>query len=384
MTATPTQLNRRGGSRSLIERLAIAANVRLAHRKKIKLRRRELTYLLRNLAALLDNGLPLAKALAVLAKERSLRRRGEMLETVRRKIETGGTLSGALADFPETFDSVLTCQIQSGERAGTLAQTLQLIARQLDESDQVRSQVIRKLAYPTILLVAGTAAVTFMLLFVIPVFEKTYSEAGVPLPWITRALIAFAKGVMDYGWIVPATAVSAGLLIRTARRSPASAYLIDLWLLRLPGLGDWWRNIVVLRFMEVLGNLLESGFKVVEALEVARGVVTNAAIAQSVARLESAVLRGERFSREVDNLGDLFPPVVGQLVVVGEKTGTLAKASGAIRQHLRREIEHQTRVLVGIIEPTLTIGLAVMIGIILLAIYLPMFDMIGAMNAQAG
>jgi type IV pilus assembly protein PilC len=148
--------------------------------------------------------------------------------------------------------------------------------------------------------------------------------------------------------------------------------------------GEWWRNLVVLRFMDVLGNLLESGFKVVEALQVARGVVTNAAIAQSVARLEAAVLRGERFSREVDNLGDLFPPVVGQLVVVGETTGTLAKSTAAIRQHLRREIEHQTRVMVGVIEPTLTIGLAIMIGVILLAIYLPMFDMIGAMNGQAG
>jgi type IV pilus assembly protein PilC len=367
-----------------LKRVAGAVNLRSRQRKKIKLRRRELTYLLRNLAALIDNGLPLAKALAVLAKERSLRRRGELLETVRRKIETGGTLSGALAAFPETFDSVLTCQIQSGERAGTLAQSLQLIARQLDESDQVRSQVIRKLAYPAILLVAGTGAVTFMLLFVIPVFQTTYAEAGVPLPWITRALIALAEAMMAYGWIGPAAAVAVALTMKAARRSPASAYWMDLWLLRLPGLGEWWRNIVVLRFMEVLGNLLESGFKVVDALQVARGVVTNAAIAQSVARLEAAVLRGERFSREVDNLGDLFPPVVGQLVVVGEKTGTLGKAAAAIRQHLRREIEHQTRVMVGIIEPTLTIGLAIMIGVILLAIYLPMFDMIGAMNGQAG
>jgi type IV pilus assembly protein PilC len=381
MTAGQTQLSRQGAAGSFVERLT--ANLQGGSRKRIKLRRRELTYLLRNLAALIDNGLPLTKAIGVLAKERSLRRRGELLETVRRKIETGGTLSGALAAFPETFDSVLTCQIQSGERAGTLAQTLQVIARQLDESDQVRSQVIRKLAYPAILLVAGTGAVTFMLMFVIPVFQTTYSEAGVPLPWITRALMAFAEVVKSYGWIAPVVGVTGALMFRAARRSPATAYAIDLWLLRLPGLGDWWRNIVVLRFMEVLGNLLESGFKVVDAVQVARGVVTNAAIAQSVARLEAAVLRGERFSREVDNLGDLFPPVVGQLVVVGEKTGTLAKAAAAIRQHLRREIEHQTRVMVGIIEPTLTIGLAVMIGVILLAIYLPMFDMIGAMNGQA-
>jgi type IV pilus assembly protein PilC len=306
------------------------------------------------------------------------------LETVRRQVETGGTFSAALAAFPASFDQVTVCQIQSGERAGTLAQSLEVIARQLEESDQVRSQVIRKLAYPMLLVAAGAAAVTFMLLFVIPVFDKTYSEAGVPLPAITRLMIAAGKGMASYGWIAPVLAVGGALVLREARRSPSTSYAVDRAILKLPVIGDWWRNIVVLRFMEVLGDLLESGFKVVDALQVARGVVTNAAIAQSVARLEAAVLRGERFSREVDNLGDLFPPVVGQLVVVGEKTGSLAKSTVAIRQHLRREIEHQTRLMVGVLEPTLTIGLAVLIGLILLAVYLPMFDMIGAMNGQAG
>ncbi len=351
--------------------------------KPVKLKRRELTYLFRNLATLLDNGLPLAKAIAVLEQERSLRRRTGLLSVFRRRIETGGAFSAALADYPESFDRVMICQMQSGERAGTLANTCEVLARQLEESDQVRSQVVRKLAYPGILTVVGTAAITFMLLFVIPVFQETYNDAGVPLPWITRFLIGSSELAMAYGWIAPLTVVGGLLTLRQMRRSPATAYTIDRALLRIPFIGGWWRNIVVLRFMEVLGNLLESGFKVVDALQVARGVVTNAAIARSVAGLEAAVLRGERFSREVDNLGDLFPPVVGQLVVVGERTGSLAKSTAAIRVHLRREIEQQTRIMVGVLEPTLTIGLAVMIGVVLLAIYLPMFDMIGAMNGQA-
>jgi len=154
--------------------------------------------------------------------------------------------------------------------------------------------------------------------------------------------------------------------------------------LRWPLFGNFFRDLAVLQFMDVLGNLLESGYTVVEALGGSVDAISNRAVRKSVAELQSAVTRGERFSRELDRQGDLFPPVVSQLVIVGEKTGNLAKASNFIREHLRREIERTTNILVGTIEPILTIGMACMIGMILLAIYLPMFDMIGAMNGQAG
>jgi type IV pilus assembly protein PilC len=338
--------------------------------------------LFRNLATLVESGLPLSKSLDVLAKERFLRRHGALLESLRRQVETGGTLSAGAAAFPESFDQVTICQIQAAERSGTLGVTLETVARQLEASDEVRSQVIRKLSYPMLLMAAGASAVVFMLLFVIPTFQKTYAEANIPLPWITRALIVLADWATAYGWAAPVLFVLGAATWRRLRRTPGTAYTLDRGLLRLPLIGDWLRNIAVLRFMEVLGNLLESGFKVADALQVARGAVTNAAIGRAIADLESAVLRGERFSREIDNLGELFPPVVGQLIVVGEKTGSLAKSTAAIRVHLHREIDHQTKVMVGFLEPTLTISLAVLIGGILLAIYLPMFDMISTMNAQ--
>jgi type IV pilus assembly protein PilC len=346
------------------------------------LRRSELTYLLRNLATLIDNGLPLAKALSVLARERSLRKHAGLLDALRRKVEGGGSFSAAVAEHPRSFSEVTVCQIRAGERAGGLGAALERIAHQLDESDQVKSQVVRKLAYPALLIVAGCAAVAFMLLFVIPIFDRTYREAGVPLPWITRMLVSLANLAVAYGWILPAAAVLIAAALRISRRSPRAALAMDRRLLQLPIVGDWLRNIVVLQVIEVLGNLLESGFNVVDALETARGAAGNRAIAKSLLDLETAVRRGERFSREIDNMGDLFPPVVGQLIVVGEKTGRLASAAAAIRQHLRRDIDRQTRLLVGVVGPTLTIGLAVAIGMILLAVYLPMFDMIGAMNVQ--
>lgn len=345
-----------------------------------RLRRRDLAFILRNLATLVDNGLSLAKSLSTLARERSLRKHALLLETVCRRIETGTPFSDALALFPESFPAVLISQIHAGEKAGTLGSTLQRAASQLEKAGEVRSQVVRKLAYPAVLTVAGAAAVTFMLLFVIPVFDKTYSEAGIPLPWITRVMISAAHIAGRYGWILPLVTVVAVVLVRQLRKNPQMAASFDRQLLRMPLVGEWLRNIVVLQFMEVLGNLLEAGFNVADALRISTGAVGNQAMRRQVESLQAAVLRGERVSRELDKLGGAFPPVVSQLVMVGERTGNLAKATAGIREHLAREIEHQTNVLVGALEPILTLSLAAMIGVVLLAVYLPMFDMIGAMN----
>jgi type IV pilus assembly protein PilC len=155
---------------------------------------------------------------------------------------------------------------------------------------------------------------------------------------------------------------------------------MDRAILHMPLLGHWFRDLAVLQFMDVLGILLDSGYTVVEALGSSADAISNMAVKKSVQGLRDAVTRGERFSRELDKQGDLFPPVVSQLVIIGEKTGNLAKSTAFIRVHLRREIERTTNILVGTIEPILTIGMACVIGGILLAIYLPMFDMISAMN----
>ena len=346
-----------------------------------KMKRRELTFVLRNLATLIDNGLALPKALSTLARERALRKHSSMLDALRRKIETGETFSAALAGFPKIFNDVLVNQVRVGEKSGTLPAALGRIATQLEKSDQIRSQVTKKLAYPALLLVAGSAAVTFMLLFVVPIFEQTYAESKVPLPWITQALVEVGHFMKSVGWLFPLAVVAVVITFKQMRSRKSSALAMDFALLRIPGIGPWLRDLSVLEFMDVFGNLLESGFNVVDALDVSAGSVRNRAVRGSIEQLQSAVTRGERFSRELDRQGDLFPPVVGQLVIIGEKTGNLAKATSHIREHLRREIERTTNILVGTIEPVLTISLAVVIGGILLAIYLPMFDMIGAMKS---
>jgi len=341
-----------------------------------KLKDREFVYLLRNLATLTENGVPLPKALATLAEERALEKHREMLQWIRRYLENGESFSSALAHFPAAFDRVIVNQIKVGEHSGTIAETLNTIAHHREEAYRLRTAIAHKLAYPALLVVMGSLVIVFLLTYVIPVFQETYDNANVPLPLITRLLIAMGVATRCYGWLLLLSLLVVALVVRQIRKHADLAYKMDAAALRLPVLGNWLRDLAVLQLMEVLGSLMEAGYNLAEALGEAAQAVGNYSIRQSVRDLQNAVRRGERFSRELERRGDTFPPIVSQLVIVGEQTGTLSRATSHIRDHLQREIERKTNLFVGMIEPALTISLAAIIAAILLAIYLPMFDMV--------
>ncbi len=348
----------------------------------VKMKKRDMVFILRNLSILVDNGLSLPKGLETMVREKSLRKYQGLLETIKRRVENGDAFSDALALFPDTFSDIIVSQVRVGEKGGTIPATLERIMLQLENADNMRSKIIKKLAYPFMLVVAGTGSITFMLTYVIPTFQTIYEENGAKLPAVTELLISFGEFATNFGWLIVLAVVALVASVVYVRRVPAGRMWMDTWLLKVPMLGQWFKNIAVLQFMEVLGNLMESGFTVVEALVASGNSVGNRRVRKSIHEMREAMMRGEKFSNELQRHGDLFPPVVNQLVVVGEQTGTLAKTTEHIRAHLRREVETYTNVMVGTIEPVMTIGLACAIGTILLAIYLPMFDMIGAMNPE--
>lgn len=348
--------------------------------QKVKIKKRDLTFILRNIATLTENGLSLPKALETICKEKSLKKYSGMLGDIRQTVENGETFSGALLKYKDSFGELFISQIKIGEKSGTLPATLERLTQQLEHADNLKSTVIKKLSYPALLCVAGTGAVSFMILYVVPTFEKTYKESGAKLPAVTQFLIDVGHVAKYYGWMIVLAMIVSVVAWVIARRTPTSRLVIDRYLLKVPMVGDCLRNYAVLQFMEVLGNLMEAGFTMVDALQSCAKAINNRAVRQSVEELHSAVLRGERFSSELEKHGDLFPPIVNQLIIVGEKTGTLSKATQNIKVHLKREVERYLSIMIGSIEPIMTAGLAAAIGTILLAIYLPMFDMIGNMK----
>lgn len=361
--------------------LKILASIQIGNSgKKIKIKQRDMIFILRNIATLTENGLSLPKALETICKEKSLKKYSVMLNAIRQTVENGDTFSGALSKYKESFGELFISQIKVGEKSGTLPATLERLTQQLEHQDNLKGTVIKKLSYPALLCVAGSGAVTFMLLYVVPTFEKTYKESGAKLPGITQFLIDVGRFGKSYGWLIAIALVTALVSWIMARRMPGPRLVIDRYLLKVPMLGDCLKNFAVLQFMEVLGNLMEAGFTVADALQSCAKSISNRAVRKSVEELHAAVLRGERFSSELEKHGDLFPPIVNQLIIVGEKTGTLSKATHNIKSHLKREVERYLGIMIGSIEPIMTAVLAAAIGCILLAIYLPMFDMIGTMK----
>ncbi len=345
-----------------------------------KLKPVELTFILSTLSTLVDNGVSLPRALETLGKEESMAKHREVLETLRRKVESGITFSTALSHFPHVCDRLTVNQIRLAERSGTLAATLKKLSSSRNKTAELKQQVIKQLAYPGLLIVVGSGLITFLLLYVVPVFEQTYSDVGAPLPMITQVLIGFGAFVKRFGLYIAGGVILTVVTIKRLRKRDDFAYQMDLALIRMPMLGNWFRDMAVLQLMEVLQNLMEAGYTLAEALRETADSVSNRAVKRGVSDLQRAVQQGERFSRELERHEGMFPPIVNQLVIVGESTGQLTRATNDICDFLRKEIERKTGLMVGTLEPVLTIGLAAAIAVVLLAIYLPMFDMVNTMK----
>jgi len=351
-----------------------------SHSGSEQMKAHELTFILRTLSTLVDNGVSLPKALATLAREETLSKHRDVLETIQRKVESGVSFSAALEEYHHICSKLMINQIRVGERSGTLAHTLKQLASNRDKTSELKRAIVKKLAYPAMLVVMGSALITFLLIFVVPVFQETYDNAGVPLPLITQVLITTGAIVRGYGWILIVTGIISAVTIKQIRKHDRLATAMDRSLLGIPLFGKMLRDIAVLQLMEVLRNLLESGFTLADALGQVAESVGNRAVRQGVGDLQSAVQRGERFSHELERHEGMFPPIVNQLVLVGESTGRLDRATEDICDHLRREIERKTTLIVGSLEPILTITMAGAVAVILMAIYLPMFDMVSTVS----
>ncbi|MDZ4655998.1 MAG: type II secretion system F family protein [Bythopirellula sp.] len=351
-----------------------------ANKKAERLKPHELTFILRTLSTLVSNGVSLPKALATLAREDTLAKHRHLLESLRRKVESGVSFSAALNQFPQVCDPITASQIRLGERSGTLSETLQHLSENRGKSAELKQAVIKKLAYPCLLITLGSGLLTFLLMYVVPVFEETYANAKVPLPLITRMLISFSGIVQAYGPYMLGFVILTAATVQQLRKREEFAVLMDRGILRVPVVGKWIRDMAVLQLMEVLHSLMSAGYNLAEAVRETAQSVGNRAVRQGVRDLQIAINRGERFSRELERHEDMFPPIVNQLVIVGESTGQLTRATKDICDYLRHEIERKTSLLVGALEPILTIGLASAIAVVLLAIYLPMFDMVNTIS----
>lgn len=321
------------------------------------------------LAVLLRAGLPLDRALKVLIDMSESGSASELLEGVLATVKGGKGLSSALAERPDVFDDFYISMIRSGEASGSLAAVLARLAEQLENSRQVRSNVVSALIYPAILAVVALVSVLVMLGFVVPQFEALFSDMGEALPAVTRMVIAGGEAIKNKGLYLLVLVAVIVWLLRRWLSTPAGKEWLDGRLLKLPILGGVVFKYEVARFARTIGTLVESGVPLIKALGISTSTVGNNYVRRALERISPEVKKGGRISKSMAE-SEMFSPMVIQMVRVGEESGQLDQMMLELARVYDDEVSAGVKRSLTMLEPVLILGMGGMIGFIIVAILL--------------
>lgn len=334
---------------------------------------KELRGFTRQLATLVKAGVPLARALEVIGSQEGQDARGGLAHGLRQVIENGGTLSDGLRRYPQLFDETYRAMVSAGEASGALGDVLARQALVMEKQERVRARLRTALAYPAIVLVIAIVIVAILVAIVVPKFALIYGGLlkGQPLPMLTQSLLDASRLARAHA--LPAIAALGGLgwLVRHWRRTPRGRRALDRWALRIPVLGDLLLKSAVARVTGLMGALLEAGVPELEALSIAEDASGNTRIAEALGEVGTRLRRGEGLAGPLESTR-IFPALVAGMVRVGEETGTLAEVLRRVAEAYDDEVDHAVAALAAVVEPLLIVGMALVVGFIVIALFLPM------------
>ncbi|MEZ6136223.1 MAG: type II secretion system F family protein [Pirellulaceae bacterium] len=347
---------------------------------KKRLPARDLANMFNMLCTLLENGMPLQKALSALSNDASLRKHSKLLKRLNNRLIEGTSFHVALSAYPLAFPATVIQQIKIGESSGNLASSLRRVSTQVEGWLAIRNNLFQKLSYPALVIFAGSGLMVFMLTVVVPQFENVYAESQVDLPWVTSVVTGLSRALGRRAWLLLLPIfIVLGLFIRI-RTSASAHHVFDRMLTRVPLIGSFVRDISVLQFLRSVHALSEAGFVPIDAISQACFTVTNRHVRRELDRLSSLLVSGTKLSTAMNDLEHLIPSSVRQLIMVGEHSGNITKACEGACAFIQNRLTRRINGAMACIEPILTIGLATCIGWIVLAMYMPMFKMFDVLD----
>jgi len=339
----------------------------------------DLVALCQHLAALYGSGIAVAEGLRTFASETGSKILREVIAQVVADLEAGRSLSEAFDRHPNQFSAYFRATIRAGETSGTMGATLERLARQLEKKQEMGQRIRNAFAYPVVLTVMIVSVTTFLVTYVVPVFAGVYERIGVTLPLATRMLLGLSGFVSANPWL-PVVPILLGLAaVIYVRRKPAARLALDRWKVRLPVVGRLWHRVVLFRFVRTFGEMMGAGVPVLEALDLAGKVSGNAAFDAALATVREGVERGMGLTEPMRRT-KWFPASLLQVIASGEQSGRVAALLERASDMLERDIDLTMKRSVSRLEPLLTIGMAAAVGFILVAVYLPMFDVMQHMG----
>jgi type IV pilus assembly protein PilC len=338
----------------------------------------------RQLATLIDSGLPLLRGLTVLGRQEPIPNMKRCITTLADSVQTGSTFSESLSQFPKVFNKLYINMVKAGELGGVLEVVLNRLAEYQEKAQKLKNKIVSAMVYPIIVMVIATLIMVFLMLFIVPKFEQIFEDmlgSKNQLPGLTKFVIGISRGIGEYIWyilILAAVFYVAWLLIANSK---AGRLMIDKMKLKLPVLGAVTQKGAIARFTRTLGTLVTSGVPILQALNITRETAGNIIISDAITKVHDAVKEGESMVTPLEGSG-VFPPMVISMVDVGEETGQLPEMLLKIADVYEDEVDNSVSAMTSILEPLMIVMLAVVVGVIVLALFLPLIGVIEKMNQQ--
>jgi len=380
LTSATVEANSREEAISALkkQRLNVIKIDEAAKKKKSgKVAMRDIVIFTRQFSTMINSGLPLVQALGILAEQSENPALRDITKQVVFDVESGNTVADALRKHAGAFSDLYVNMVAAGEAGGILDTILMRLAVFMEKNDALVRKVKGAMIYPGVIMTVAGGAIIVLLVFVIPTFQRMFAEAGIPLPLPTRIVIALSQGLQKWWWAMGA---GIGILIWSIKKyytTQGGKLVIDRLMLKAPVLGDVLRKSAVSRFTRTLGTLIGSGVSILDGLEITAKTSGNRVIQDAIMESRASIAGGETISAPLKK-SQVFPPMVISMINVGEQTGGLDEMLGKIADFYDEEVDAAVSGLLALMEPMMIVFLGVVVGGMVVAMYLPIFDMVNA------
>lgn len=340
-----------------------------------KVKDKEMAIFTRQFSTMIDAGLPLVQCLNILAEQSESKTLRSVTGQVARHVEAGSTLADALRRHPRTFDDLFTNLVEVGEAGGILDVVLQRLAAYIEKAAALKRKVKAAMVYPCAIIGVALLVVIFMLTFVIPTFAQMFKDLGADLPLPTKVVMLLSDFVRSYILLLIAGMIGAVMALRSYYRTEGGRGTIDALMLKLPVFGTLVRKVAVARFTRTLGTLVQSGVPILDGLRITARTAGNKVVEKAVLQCRAAVTEGKTLADPLRTSG-VFPPMVTQMISVGEQTGALDAMLSKIADFYDDEVDTAVSTLTSLLEPIMIVFLGVVVGGLVVAMYLPIFKLV--------
>lgn len=327
----------------------------------------------RQFAAMVNAGVGIVRCLGILSEQSANPKMRKALDTINQEVQQGVNLSDAMSKHPESFDQLYVSMVEAGEAGGVLDEVLNRLAKLLEDMARLQGQIKSAMAYPVAVALFAFAVFIGMTVFLIPIFAQIFLDLGVELPALTQFMMFLSELMRSPRVLIPIVIIGGVYLgVRQYYKTPAGRLQIDRLMLKIPVLGDLLDKNAVAKFCRIFGTLTRSGVPILATLDISRDTAGNQVYANAIEASKKEVQQGGMISLALQR-EEAFPPLAIQMMSIGEETGELDAMMMKVADFYEDEVEQAVKVLTSLIEPVMMVGVATMVGVILLSMYLPMF-----------